>query len=69
MVKEENERKPRKRDIDGEYPKWSWVDYKFQDAKFFEEVRKLLTTGMDPKGFIIDEHVTIVDIAKIFGNV
>jgi hypothetical protein len=44
MVKEEKEKRLRKRDIDGEYPKWPWVDYKFQDAKFFEEMKKLPTT-------------------------
>jgi hypothetical protein len=29
------EKKPRRREIDLEYPKWLWVDYKLQDAKFF----------------------------------
>jgi hypothetical protein len=29
-IKEEKERKPRKaRDIENEYPKWPWVEYKF----------------------------------------
>ncbi|CAM6007481.1 unnamed protein product [Sphagnum balticum] len=64
MVKEEKEKKTQKRDIDGEYPKWPWVDY-----KFFEEVRKLPAMGLDPKGSITDEHVTTTNIAKIFGNV
>jgi len=32
------ERKVRKRDIDMEWPKWPWVEYKFQDSKFFEKV-------------------------------
>lgn len=37
-IKEKNERKLKKaRDIENEYPKWPWVDYKFQDAKFFKE--------------------------------
>jgi len=27
MVKEKKDRKP-KQDIDKEYPKWAWVDYK-----------------------------------------
>jgi hypothetical protein len=36
MGKEGIEKKPiHKRDNDNEYPKWPWVDYKFQDAKFF----------------------------------
>jgi hypothetical protein len=66
----EKERKPRKvRDIENEYPKWPWVDYKFQNAKFFEEMRKLLTSGLDPKGKIIDKYVTSANIARIFGNV
>ncbi len=64
------EKKPRKtRDIANEYPKWPWVDYKFQDGKFFEEVKKLLIRGLDPKGEITDKYVTIADVAKIFGNV
>ncbi len=51
MGKEEKERKPKKvRDIESECPKWPWVDYKFQDARFFEEVRKMLVSGLDPKG-------------------
>ncbi len=50
MGKEKMERKLKKRDIDNVYPKWSWVDYRFQDAKFFEEVRKLPAKGLDPKG-------------------
>jgi hypothetical protein len=29
------EKKP-KRDIDKKYPKWVWVDFKFQDAKIFK---------------------------------
>ncbi len=66
-IKEEKERKPRKaRDIENEYPKWPWVEYKFQDAKFFEEVRKLPVKGLDPKGEIIDKYLTIVIIAQIF---
>jgi hypothetical protein len=70
MGKEEKERKPRKaRDIESEYPKWPWVDYKSQYAKFFEEVRKLLVNGLDPKGEITDKYVTSTDIAGIFGNV
>jgi hypothetical protein len=32
MGKEKMERKLKKRDIDNEYPKWSWVDYRFYDA-------------------------------------
>lgn len=69
-IKVKKEKKPRKtKDIENEYPKWPWVDYKFQDAKFFKEVRKLLTSGLDPKGKITNKYVTIVDVAKIFGNV
>jgi hypothetical protein len=34
MGKDEKEKKP-KRKIDKEYPKWPWVDYQFQDLKFF----------------------------------
>jgi hypothetical protein len=70
MGKEEKERKPRKvRDIESEYPKWPWVDYKFQDAKFSEEVRKLLASGSDPKGEIIDKYVTFANIVGIFCNI
>jgi hypothetical protein len=45
------------------------VDYKLQDAKFFVEVKKLSTKGLDPKSNLIDVHVTIVDIAQKFSNV
>jgi len=69
-IKEKKERKPRKaKDIENEYPKWPWVDYKFQDAKFFEEVRKLLARGLDPKGEITNKYLIISDVAQIFGNV
>jgi hypothetical protein len=70
MGKEKKERKPRKvRDIESEYLKWPWGDYKFQYAKFFEEVRKLLASGLDLKGKITDKYVTSIDIVGIFGNV
>jgi hypothetical protein len=36
MGKEDKEKKTKKKDIDNEYPKWSWIDYKFQDAKFLK---------------------------------
>jgi hypothetical protein len=52
--KEDKERKP-KRDIDKEFPKWDWVDYKLQDAQFFKEVKKLLVEGLDPKHDVINE--------------
>jgi hypothetical protein len=69
-IKEKKERKPRKaRDIESEYPKWPWVDYKFQDAKFFKEVRKLPTKGLESNGEIIDKYLTPADVAQIFGNV
>ncbi len=32
-------------------------------------MRKLLTKGLDPKGEITDKYVTIINVAKIFGNV
>jgi len=55
MVKElGKEKKPRERDIDNEYPPWPLVDYKFQDAKFFQDVRKLPTIGLDTRGDITD---------------
>jgi hypothetical protein len=60
---------PQRREIDLEYPKWPRVDYKFQYAKFFVEVKKLSTKGLDPKSDLIHVHVTIVDIAQIFSNV
>jgi hypothetical protein len=59
------EKKPQKKDIFNKYPTWLWVHYKFQDVKFFEDVRKLLTSRLDPKGDITNAHVTIVDIAKV----
>jgi hypothetical protein len=66
MVKElGKEKKPQKKDIDNKYPTWLWVDYKFQDAKFFEDVRKLPTSRLDPKWDITTAHITIVDIAKV----
>jgi hypothetical protein len=69
-IEEEKERKPRKvRDIENEYPKWLWVDYKFQDAKFFKKMKKLLARGLDPKGEIIDKYVTTANVAQIFDNV
>ncbi len=68
MAKEEKERKP-KWDIDKEYPKWAWVDYKLQDSQFFKEVRELLVMGLDPKHDLTNEHVTIANIVTIFGNV
>ncbi len=70
MVKElGKEKKTRKVDIDNEYPPWPWVDYKFQDTKFFQDVKKLPFTRLDPKGDITDQYVTIINIAQIFGNV
>ncbi len=67
MLKElGKEKKSQKRYIESEYPKWPWVDYKFQDAKFFEDVKKLLALGLDPKGDIINAQITIVNV---FGNV
>ncbi len=58
MLKElGKEKKSQKRHIDSEYPTWPWVDYKFQDAKFFEVVRKLLALELDPKGDIINVHI------------
>ncbi len=70
MVKDlGKERKVQKRDIDMEYPKWPWVEYKFQDSKFFEEVWKLPIDRLNPKFDITDAIVNTTDIAKIFGNV
>jgi hypothetical protein len=66
--REDKERKP-KQDIDKKYPKWDLVDYKFQDAQFFNEVRKLSSKGLDPKHDLTNEHVTTIDIAQVFGNV
>jgi hypothetical protein len=62
------ERKP-KRDIDKEYPRWAWVNFRCQDANFFKEVRQLPSKGLDPKCELMDEHVTTTDIASFFGNV
>jgi hypothetical protein len=67
-VKEKKDRKP-KRDIDREYPKWAWVDYKLQDTQIFKDVRGHPIEWLDPKHDLTYEHVTIVDIAKFFGNV
>ncbi len=68
MVKEKRDRKP-KWDIDKEYPKWAWVDYKLEDTQFFKDVKGFLIEGLDSKPNLIDEHVTTMDIAKFFGNV
>jgi hypothetical protein len=38
-------------------------------VKFFKEVRQLLVKGFNPKFDLIDEHVTTIDIARIFGRV
>jgi hypothetical protein len=59
----EKEKKPKKvKDIESEYPKWPWVAYKFQDAKFFEEMRKLLVSGLNHKGKIMDKYITFTSI-------
>lgn len=68
MAKEGNDKKLWKKDIDIEYPKWSQVDYK-QDAKFFEDVRKLLVDRLNLKANIINEHVKTFDSVKIVSNV
>jgi hypothetical protein len=52
-----------------EWPKWPWVEYKFQDLKFFEKVWKLPTDLLNPKSNIIDVIVNTTDIAKIFSNI
>ncbi len=62
------ERKP-KRNIDKEYPRWAWVDFKCQNTIFFKEVRQLPSKGLDPKWELMDEHVTTMDIASFFSNV
>jgi hypothetical protein len=41
------EKKP-KRDIDKEYPKWVWVDFKCQDAKFLRRLGSCLQKGWIP---------------------
>jgi hypothetical protein len=70
MVKElGKEKNPQKKDTDNEYPPWPSVDYKFQDTKFFQDVRKLPTTSLDPKGNITNEYVNTADITQNFGNV
>jgi hypothetical protein len=70
MVKELGKDKQSwKRGINIEYPPWPLVDYKFQDAKFLQDVMKLPATWLDPQGGIIDQCVIIVVIAQIFGNV
>jgi hypothetical protein len=70
MGKEKKERKLRKvRDIESEYPRWPWVDYKFEDARFFEKVMKLPDSGLDPKGEITDKYETSIDVVGIFSNV
>ncbi len=45
------------------------MDCKLQDAKFFIDVKKLSTKGLDPKSDLIDIHVTITNITQIFSNV
>jgi hypothetical protein len=68
MGKEEKEKKLKK-EIDKEYPKWPIVKYALQNVKLLEEVRQLHATGLDPKFELTNEHVTIIDITKVFGNV
>jgi hypothetical protein len=54
MGKEGIEKKPiHKRDNDNEYPKWPWVDYKFQDAKFFKMSRNYQLKGSILKGRLL----------------
>jgi hypothetical protein len=59
------ERKP-KWDIDKEYLRWAWIDFRCQDAKCFKEVRQLPSNGLDPKHELMDEHVTTYDIVSFF---
>ncbi len=62
--------KKTKRKSDKEYPKWPWVDYQFQDLKFFQDVGQLhIAKGLNPKTNIIDEHLTTTNITKLFGKV
>ncbi len=65
MGKDEGkEKKPCKKDIDLEYPTWPWVDYKFYDVNFFEEVKKLLTKGMDPKSELLMFQLPLLTLYK-----
>ncbi len=64
---EKTRKKKSKWDINKEYPKWAWVDYKYQDVKFFKEVRKLVAEGLDPEHELRDEHV--ITMVSFFGNV
>jgi hypothetical protein len=61
--------KARKAAIDGKYSPWPVVDYRFQGSIFFEEVRHLHALEVDPRSDHINDHVTGVDIAAVFGNV
>jgi hypothetical protein len=67
-MKKQKEKKP-KQDINKEYPKWAWVDYKYQDVEFFKEVKKLVVEGLDTKHELMNGHVITIDIASFFGNV
>jgi len=64
---DKEERKP-KWNIDKEYPRWAWVDFKCQNAIFFKEVKQLPSKGLDSKRELMDEHITTADIASFFGN-
>lgn len=45
------------------------MDYRLQGPNFFEEVRQLHASGVDPRSDHINDHVSGVDIASVFGNV
>jgi hypothetical protein len=55
--------------IDSEYPPWPVVDYRLPGPKFFEEVRHLHASGVDPRSGHINDHVTGANIAAVFGNI
>ncbi len=66
MGKEGNDKRPWKKDIEFEYPKWPWVDYKLQDVKVFEEMKKLPIKGLDPKGDITNTQVSTTNNVQKF---
>ncbi len=74
MVKEEKkikEEKKLKKEMNKTFLEFSpWghiVDYHEQIIEYFVIIRELPSTSLNPKFRITNEHVTVFNIAKVFG--
>lgn len=69
MVKDKKIKKPSKKDlIEMEWPTWEKIDLELQDMLFFKKVGQLCSDGLDPKGDIIDQHCSTMDLINLFGS-